>query len=382
MKWQIPLSDLNLGTEERLALMGVLDSGWLTMGRETAGFEEEFRAHARVPHAIAVANGTAALHLSLKAFDIGPGDEVICPSLNFCAGPNVIVAVGAKVIFADVTSLDDLCLSPLDVAARITPRTKAIMAMHYAGYPCDMAHLNDIARHHGLHLIEDAAHALGAELAGTRCGALADAGCFSFYSNKNMTTGEGGMITTSRPEFAQRLRLLRSHGMTVPTLDRHKGHAFSYNVIEPGFNYRMDELRAALGRVQLKRLDAGNASRRELAQRYRDNLAGEFVTFPFSSPRGQSAHHIQPVLLPPGTDRGDFMAFLKNRGIQTSIHYPPTHLFDWYRGRYPGVSLPVTEEAFPRLVTLPLFASMRQEQVDRVCEAVHDYFSSQTRRTA
>jgi dTDP-4-amino-4,6-dideoxygalactose transaminase len=141
-------------------------------------------------------------------------------------------------------------------------------------------------------------------------------------------------------------------------------------------------LRAALGRVQLKRLDAGNASRRELSQRYRDNLEGEFVTFPFSSPRGKSAHHIQPVLLPPGTDRGDFMQFLKSRGIQTSIHYPPTHLFDWYRGRYPGVSLPVTEEAVPRLVTLPLFASMRQEQVDRVCETVHDYFSSQTRRTA
>ncbi len=382
MSWDIPLFDIELEEADRTAITRVLDSRWLTMGQETIAFEEEFAAFVGVPHAVAVANCTAALHLCLRAFDIGPGDEVVCPSLTFCSGANVVIAQGADVSFVDVSSPDDLCLSPSDVEARITPRTKAIMVMHYAGYPCDMAALSAIAQKHDLWLIEDAAHAPGASLGGVSCGALADVGCFSFYSNKNMTTGEGGMITTADAGLASRLKLLRSHGMTTPTLDRHKGHAFSYDVTEPGFNYRIDELRAALGRAQLTRLTARNEERRELARRYRDGLASLPVILPAFGKRGESCHHIQPVVLPAGTDREAFMTALKAKGIQTSIHYPPTHLFEWYRNRYPEVRLPVTEELASRLVTLPLYASMGALRVDRVCEAVHDFFAEQERKTA
>ncbi len=374
MHWKIPLFNTDLASPELQAVSRVLESGWLTMGTETACFEEEFRSYVNAPHAIAVASGTAALHLCLRAYGIEQGDEVICPSLNFCAGPNVIIAQGADVVFADVASLDDLCLSPDDVEAKITPRTRAIMAMHYAGHPCNMATLKEIADSHNLRLIEDAAHAPGANLDGTQCGALADAGCFSFYSNKNLTTGEGGMITCPDSDVAERLRRLRSHGMTVPTMERHRGHAFSYDVLEPGFNYRMDELRAALGRAQLKRLDTANVHRRQLARRYRDNLGDSAVELPFARPRGVGAYHIQPILLPVGTDRNNFMNFLKKHSIQTSIHYPPVHLFTWYRKKYSQTCLPFTEEAARRLVTLPLFATMTKEQVDLVCQTVRDYF--------
>jgi len=382
MNWDIPLFDLEFGMPERAAMARVLESCWLTMGQETIAFEEEFAAFVGAPHAVAVTNCTAALHLSLRAFDIGPGDEVLCPSLNFCSGANVIIAQGADVVFTDVSSPDDLCVSPGDVEARITPRTKAIMVMHYAGYPCDMDALSAIAKKHGLKLIEDAAHAPGASLGGVSCGALSDVGCFSFYSNKNMTTGEGGMITTNDADLALRIKRLRSHGMTTPTLDRHKGHAFSYDVAEPGFNYRIDEMRAALGRVQLLRLRARNAQRRELARRYRIGMASGPVTLPSFGERGESCYHIQPAVLPVGTDREAFMTALKAKGIQTSIHYPPTHLFEWYQNRYPEVRLPVTEELSTRLVTLPLYSSMGIERVDRVCEAVHDFFAEQERKTA
>ena len=371
MDWKVPLFDLHLGRAEQDAVQAVLESGWLTMGEEVQAFEREFSAFIGARHAVAITNCTAAIHLTLKALGVGPGDEVICPSLNFCAGPNAIVALGADVVFADVTSAADLCLSPADVETKVTSRTKAVMVMHYAGYPCDMDALRTLADRHNLSLIEDAAHAPGASLAMGRCGTLGDAACFSFYSNKNMSTGEGGMITTDNDELAKRIRLLRSHGMSTSTLDRHKGHAFEYDLAEPGFNYRLDEMRAAMGRVQLARLAGNNARRQALDARYRTNLIGEKgIDLPFPKPRGSSAYHIPPLLLKPGADRGAFMLALKKEGVQTSIHYPPTHLFQWYRNRYPDVSLPVTEDVASRLVTLPLFAGMDEEAVDFVCNAV------------
>lgn len=380
MTWQVPLFDLDLGPEEHEAVQRVLDSGWLTMGEEVRAFEREFADFTGAPHAVAVANCTAGLHLALKALDIGPGHEVICPSLNFCAGPNVITALGATPVFADITSADDLCLSPDNAAARITDQTRAIMVMHYAGFPCDMAAFASLADKHGLALIEDAAHAPGATLDGRPCGASwnerGHAACFSFYSNKNLTTGEGGMVATTDPDLARRLELLRSHGMTASTLDRHKGHAFSYDVAEPGFNYRLDEMRAALGRVQLRRLPGFNAARKDLAAHYRENLKDvKNLTLPFAAPRGEPAHHIMPVLLNPGVDRQDFMEALKARSIQTSIHYPPVHLFGWYRENHPGRGLPLTEDAASRLVTLPLYATMGTHRVDMVCAAIREYFN-------
>jgi dTDP-4-amino-4,6-dideoxygalactose transaminase len=372
MSWDIPLFDIQLGRSELAAVTRVLESNWLSTGPETSLFENEFQAYINAPYALAVASCTSALYLCLKGLDVGRGDEVVCPSLNFCACPNVVVTLGADVVFADVTSPDDLCLSPQDVAAKITPRTKAIVAMHYAGHPCDMTALNGIARRHGVYLIEDAAHAPGAQLDDVKCGSLADAACFSFYANKNMTTGEGGMITTARRSLAERLRLLRSHGMTVPTLDRHEGHAFSYDLAEPGFNFRMDEIRAALGRAQLEKLDAANTRRRQLARRYRERLRAGDLSLPFSRPRGQGSFHLQPVLLPESAHRLEFMDRLKKHSIQTSIHYPPVHLFRWYRTNAVQTSLPVTETVASRLVSLPLHASMTDEQVDRVCHAVND----------
>jgi len=374
MKWKVPLFDLNLEQAEREAVQRVLDSGWLTMGEEVIAFEREFAKHAGAEHAVAVTNCTAALHLALRALDIGPKDEVLCPSLNFCAGPNVISSLGAKVVFTDITSDDDLCISPEDAAARITPRTKAIMVMHYAGTPCDMDAFHKLAEKHGLRLIEDAAHAPGASLNGAKCGTLADLACFSFYSNKNMSTGEGGMITTNDETLAVRLRHLRSHGMTASTLHRHKGHAFSYDLIEPGYNYRLDEMRAAMGRVQLSRLEGFNAQRKKMDECYRtwlDDLEG--ISLPFSSHRGKPSYHIMPALLSPGIDREDFMQALKDSRIQTSIHYPPSHLFGWYRKQKPDQCLPVTEDVTAREVTLPLFASMQADQVELVCDVIRNY---------
>lgn len=375
MNWKVPLFDLKLGSAEREAVNRVLDSGWLTMGEEVIAFEKEFAAYVGVGHAVGVANCTAALHMTLKAMDVGPGDEVLCPSLNFCAGPNVISALGAKVVFVDIESTDDLCISVEDAARKITPRTKAIMVMHYAGNPCDMDAFRALAREHKLFLVEDAAHAPGADLYGQRCGSIGDAACFSFYSNKNMSTGEGGMITTNDEVLAARLRHLRSHGMTASTLHRHKGHAFSYDLVEPGFNYRMDEMRAAMGRVQLTRLDGFNEQRGRMDAAYRARLGCvDGITLPFSSPRGIPAYHIMPALLAPGINRAKFMQALKVAGIQTSIHYPPSHLFGWYRKREPELSLPVTEDVCTREVTLPLFASMREEQVEQVCRVIREYF--------
>lgn len=374
MQWKVPLFDLSLGKAECDAVQAVLNSGWLTMGNEVIAFEKEFANFTGAKHAIAVANCTAALHLALKAVDIGPDDAVICPSLNFCAGPNVISALGAEVVFADITSPEDLCLSPEDVGRKISSRTKAIMVMHYAGYPCDMKALRNLADENGLFLLEDAAHAPGASLDGMKCGTLADAACFSFYSNKNMSTGEGGMITTNDDSLAERVRLLRSHGMTKSTLDRHKGHTFIYDLAEPGLNYRLDEMRAAMGRVQLSQLNAFNANRKKIDAIYRTVLGmSNNISLPFSSFRGVSAYHIRPALLSAGSDREDFMKALKAEGIQTSIHYPPVHQFGCYWG--PGLSLPVTEEVSDRLVTLPLYASMRQEQVTAVCDAILAYYN-------
>jgi dTDP-4-amino-4,6-dideoxygalactose transaminase len=373
MEWRVPLADIKFGEAETTAVTDVLRSGWLSMGEGTRRFEQEFAEFIGARHALAVTNATAALHLACLAVGIGPGDEVILPSLTFVATANAVRYTGAIPVFADIESPDDLNISPASIEARITAKTRAILVMHYAGFACDMPAIMQIARRHNLVVLEDSAHAIGSTLEVRTLGTWGAIGCFSFFSNKNMTTGEGGMLVTDEDALADRLRILRSHGMTSLSWDRHKGHAATYDVVDLGYNYRIDEMRSALGRVQLGKLPASNEQRRELTSLYRELLSELIpeVQMPFASARGTSCHHILPVLLPAGVQRGVFMEGMKVRGIQTSIHYPPVHRFriyehDWLSRNTP---LPVTEEVSARQVTLPLYASMQPEQVEWVVQA-------------
>ena len=372
MQWKIPLSDIDFGPEEKAAVDNVLESRWLTMGSVTQKFEQAFSAYLGAKHAIAVTNATAALHLACMVAGLGPGDEAILPSLTFVATANVIRYTGAIPVFVDIAGEHDLTISYHSIEKVINKRTRAILPVHYGGYACDMPSIIELAREHSLVVIEDAAHAIGSELGGIQLGIWGDMGCFSFFANKNMTTGEGGMIVTNDEAFAQRLRLLRSHGMTTVTWDRHRGHAWSYDVVDLGYNYRIDEIRSSLGIVQLGKLAANNERRRHLTQVYRDALQELIpqISVPFRNHAGVSAAHLMPVLLPSGTNRKSFMENMKAQGVQTSIHYPPIHTFTAYNGSKEKYFLPQTEIVAEREVTLPLYPAMTDEDVFFVVQAL------------
>jgi len=368
----VPLADVKVDDELRRAVEEVVDSGWWSMGPRVEEFEREYAAFVGVQHALAVANGTAALHLALLAVGVGPGDEVVLPSLNFVAAANSIAHTGATPVFCDIMGPDDLNLDPADLEAAVGPETKAVVVLHYGGFPCDMQAVRELADRHDLTVIEDAAHAPGATWRGERCGTLGRVGCFSFFSNKNMPLGEGGMVVTDDDSVAEQLRLLRSHGMTTLTWARHRGHASSYDVLLAGFNYRLDEVRAAIGLVQLRRLPEENAGRARIAARYRQALHGTSgVTIPFGELEEgtTSAHHLAVALMPDGR-RDDVRAALSENRIQTSVHYPPIHRFTHYSKSEDGRALPRTEAVAARVVTLPLFAHMRDDQVELVIENV------------
>ena len=306
----------------------------------------------------------------------------VCPALTFVASANAIRYTGAQPVFVDVCGPHDLNLSAADAAGKITSRTKAIMVVHYAGYPCHMDAIRELARQHHLRIIEDCAHAPGAVYQGAsgpeKVGTLGDVGCFSFFSNKNLTTGEGGMVVTAADDLVAPIKAARSHGMTTLTWDRHKGHSFSYDVVAPGYNYRLDEMRAALGLAQLARLEEWNRRRRDLTQRYQQELwQVEQLELPFREAPEGSAHHLFPILLPKGGDRAAFMAALAADGIQTSIHYPPIQRFSHYRNLWPAGydhRLPLTDELAEREVTLPLFPTMTGEQLEMVVKGVKKFF--------
>ena len=367
--WQVPLSDVATDEELVRAAADTVESGWWSMGPRVAEFEQAFGEMTGSKHALAVANGTAALHLALLAVECGPGDEVLVPSLNFVAAANTIVHTGATPVFLDIAGDDDLNMDPADVEAAITPKTKAIVVLHYGGYAADLDAIGRIADERGLVVVEDAAHAPGGTWNGRRCGTFGAVGCFSFFSNKNLPVGEGGMIVTDDDDLKERLRLLRSHGMTTLTWDRHRGHAHSYDVVTHGYNYRLDEIRAALGLVQLRRLLEENAGRSRVSARYREVLHGTAgITMPFPDPEAQecSSHHLAVVLLPEGTDRIAVRERLTEKRIQTSVHYPPIHRFTAYEelgGRRP---LPRTDAVAERVLTLPLYAALTHDQVDTV----------------
>jgi dTDP-4-amino-4,6-dideoxygalactose transaminase len=366
--WRITLADVVLDERERTAVDEVLQGGWLSMGPLTEQFEDDFSSYLGAGHPVAVTNGTAALHLAAVALGIGPGDEVICPTLTFVATAAAMLQTGATVRFADSTSLDDFSIDPREIERLATPRTKAVVVVHYGGFPADMDALRDAAAQNGLLVLEDAAHALGAELDGQRCGTLGDAGCFSFFPNKNMTTGEGGMIVFRDDAAAAKARRLRSHAMTTLTWDRHRGHATGYDVVDLGFNYRLDELRAALGIVQVSRLDELNEVRARLAARYRGALSSGAFAVPSLGGRGRSANHLAVVVAPSAEERDRARARLRERRIQTSVHYPPEHLFSYYRDGQPELTR--AQAVAERVLTLPLHPKLTDADVDEVCSAL------------
>jgi dTDP-4-amino-4,6-dideoxygalactose transaminase len=263
----------------------------------------------------------------------------------------------------------------VDVEAAVSPRSRAILALHYGGFACDMEALLEIGDRHGLDVIEDAAHAPGATYGGRMCGTIGRIGCFSFFSNKNLPIGEGGMVVTDDAQLAEKMRLLRSHGMTTLTWDRHRGHAHTYDVVAEGFNYRLDELRAAVGLIQLDRLETGNAARARITARYRKLLNGlGGVTVPFGNQHDTSAHHLAVVVLPEGTDRSRAQELMRERDrIQTSVHYPPIHRFSAYvTGAGARRDLPVTDGVADRVLTLPLYPHLRDDQIDAVAAALDE----------
>jgi dTDP-4-amino-4,6-dideoxygalactose transaminase len=356
-----------LGEPEKRALAEVIDGQWLTMGERVRRFERAFAELHEVEDAVAVNSGTAALQLALAALDLGPGMEVLVPSMTFVATAAAVVHVGATPVFVDIESGDRPHLSIDDARRRITDRTRAVMIMHYGGFQMDLAAWRQLADDHDLLLVEDAAHVAG--LVGT--GAVSDAAAFSFFTNKNLTTAEGGMLVVRDAGRRQRARLLRTHGMTTNSLDRERGRAVGYDVVECGHNFRMDELRGALGLVQIGRLTGWNRVRRELMAHYRAELRREApeVEVPFD-PAHRTSGHIMPVLLPDGCDRPSVMAAMRAAGVQTSVHYPAIHRFDYYRRSYGQISLPDTERFAERQLTLPLHPALSVADVERVVAAL------------
>lgn len=364
------LADTVIGDEEIEAVSRVLRSGWLSSGPEVAAFEAEFAAALGVSRATAVSSGTAALHLALLALGVGPDDEVIVPSLTFVASASTVVLAGARPVFCDIRSESDLTLDPDHVARLLTPRTRAIVAMHYGGWSADLPALRDLADEAGVALVEDAAHAPILAGPGGMRGTVADVGCFSFFATKNLTTGEGGMVVARDPDLLDRARLLRSHAMTVGW-DRQKGRIGSYDVVDFGLNYRLTEVAAAIGRVQLTRLGTDRASRGAVDASYRRSLAALPLRTPFDATL-PSAHHLFPVILAPGADRDRVQRMLAEARVQTSVHFPPVHLFSAYRRRF-GTGegdLPRTEHIASRLLSLPLHANLMAADVELVVEAL------------
>lgn len=362
------VSEPTLGVDEKEALAAVIDSGWITMGDRVREFEQTFARMHGADEAIAVGSCTAALHLILHALGIGPGDEVLVPSLTFVATANAVLYVGAKPVFVDIESGAVPLMSVADARRKCTSRTKAVILMHFAGYLADREEWQAFVRSKDLLLIEDAAHAPGVKGVGT----FGDAAAFSFYGNKNMTTAEGGAVITRHRTLNDLIKRARSHGMTSNTRQRLVSRSPEYDVTLLGFNYRMDELRAAVGLVQLRKLQGWNDTRRHLSLHYRRRLAEcPSLLVPFKA-SWVSAHHLLPVVLPTTSARQPLIEQLSKRGIQTTIHYPPVHRLTFYQDLYPGMSLPNTEDFCGRELTLPLHPAMTPADVDHVADSLAD----------
>ncbi|HUA70464.1 MAG TPA: DegT/DnrJ/EryC1/StrS family aminotransferase [Solirubrobacteraceae bacterium] len=365
MSWTLPLTDVELSEEDVAAYLSVLESGWLTMGPRTREFEGAFAERFGAEHAVALSSGTASLHLALLAAGVGDGDEVLVPAMTFVGGAAAVRYCGAHPLLVESIGPEDLNLDPIDAERRITPRTRAVLATHWLGYACDLAALERLCRQHDLILIEDCAHSVTArDSQGRLTGTVGAAGCFSFFSKKQLAVGEGGMILTSDEAIARTARSLRSHAMTSMTWDRHRGHAESYDVVDVGFNFRIDEPRAALGLSRLGRLDADVARRRQLVRRYRERLAAVAgVTLPWTDEEVERSSHFGfAIVFDDGKERDRIARELDRRGIQTT-RYPALTSLSAYRDHD---ARPRTEELAARHLLLPLSSTYTERAVDLV----------------
>jgi dTDP-4-amino-4,6-dideoxygalactose transaminase len=369
VSWTLPLTDLELSEEDVAAYLGVLESGWLTMGPRTREFERAFAERFGAAHAVALSSGTAALHLALLAAGVGDGDEVLVPAMTFVAGAAAVRYCGARPVLVDSLGPEDLNVDPVDAERRITPSTRAILATHWLGYACDLAALERLCLEHDLILIEDCAQSVTArDRRGRLTGTVGAAGCFSFFSKKQLSVGEGGMILTSEEAIAEKVRSLRSHAMTSMTWDRHRGHAETYDVVDIGFNFRIDEPRAALGLSRLRRLDGDIARRRELVHRYREQLWDlPGVVIPWSDEDVERSSHFGfAILADDEATRSRLVMELGASGIQTT-HYPSLTALSAYGDQPPQ---PRTEELAGRHLLLPLSSNYTAREVDLVATEV------------
>ena len=373
--WKVPLFDLNYDNNERNALIGVIDSKWISLGPKTKEFESNFSSYlGSNVLSTAVSSCTAAIHLSLLASEIAQGDEVIISGLTFVACLNIVKIAGATPIIADSISFNDWNVSVEDIKKKITSRTKAMILVHYAGYPFDVEEIINLARDNEILLIEDVAHAVGAEYKGQKCGTFGDIACFSFFTNKNLSVGEGGMIVTRDVNLDKKLKLMRSHGMSSLSIDRHNSKEISYDVILPGLNYRIDEMRSALGIEQLKKLDSHNSKRKKLVHEYHkqlQNITEITIPWPNLPDYINSSYHIFPIMLAERINRVSVIEYLKSKGIQTSIHYPTFKDFSCYK-ELKIQETPVINAISDRVLTLPLYSNMTYEQLHYVTNTLKD----------
>lgn len=374
----LPFHRAQVGKEEIAAVTEVLQSGWLTSGPRVKEFEAAFARHTGATHALAVNSCTAALHLALAACGIGEGDEVIVPTMTFAASGEVILYFKARPVLVDSSS-SSFHIDPLQIERAITSRTKAIMPVHYAGYACDMNAILEIARHHNLRVVEDAAHAFPTRYKGKMIGTFGDITCFSFYATKTLTTGEGGMITTENPEFAEKMRILSLHGISRDAWKRYTAEGtWRYDILEAGYKYNLTDLQAAIGLAQLAKAEELRLCRAAIAERYSRALSQTDAYLPPPEPNdADHAWHLYVIRVSADRlriGRDQVIEQLKAKGIGTSVHFIPLHLHSLYRGQlgYQPGQFPQAEKHFESAISLPLFPGMTDQEIERVIDGLLD----------